>query len=138
MANPTTHGRHATARPRPPQQEPTPTPHDPTSPSEDELRRVAIRRVKKKRDFRRHLFVYLVLNIVFWACWLIEGAVNQLDFPWPIFPTVIWGVFVLGHASDLYWRNPLREELVQREIERLRTASRVHPLDTYDFDDDDD
>lgn len=105
-------------------------------PSEDELRRVAIARLKKKRDFRSHAFVYIVMNIAFWAAWAINGAANTWDFPWPVFPTVIWGLFVLGHARDLYWRDPLREDLVQREIEGLRAASRIHPLDTYELDDD--
>lgn len=102
------------------------------TPSEEELRRVAVHRVKKKRDFRSHLFFYLVMNIAFWTGWIIDGAVNDWAFPWPVFPTVIWGLFILGHASDLYWRDPMREELVQREIEQLRAASSGHPLDTHD------
>ena len=110
----------------------------PVPPSEQELRKVAIGRLKKKRDFRSHLFVYVVLNIAFWAGWMIDGAINAWEFPWPVFPTVIWGLFVLGHASDLYWRDPLREDLVQQEIEQLRAASHVHPLDNYDLTDDDD
>lgn len=104
--------------------------------NEDELRRVAIGRLKKKREFRSHLFVYIVINIAFWVGWIIDGAINAWEFPWPVFPTIFWGLFVLGHASDLYWKDPLREDLVQREIEQLRTASRVHPLDTYDLTDD--
>ena len=105
-------------------------------PSEEQLREAAIQRLKKKRDFRSHLFVYIIVNTAFWVGWIIDGAVNGWEFPWPLFPTVFWGLFVLGQANDLYRRDPLREELVQREIEELRAASRVHPLDTYDLDDD--
>ena len=106
------------------------------APTEADLRAVAISRLKKKRDFRSHLFVYVVVNAAFWAGWIIDGAINVWEFPWPIFPTVFWGLFVLGHASDTYWRDPLHEDRVQREIESLRAASRIHPLDTYDLDDD--
>jgi len=84
---------------------------------------VAIGRLKKKRGFRGHLFVYTVIN--------------GFEFPWPIFVTVFWGLFVLGQANDLFRRDPLREELVQREIEELRAAARLHPLDTYDLTDKD-
>jgi hypothetical protein len=108
----------------------------PTTPTEDELRTVAIKRVKAKRDFRSHLFIYIVVNIGLWSIWIIDSIANQWEFPWPVFPTVIWGLFVLGHANDIYWRDPLREDLVQQEIENLRAASKVHPLDTYDLDDD--
>lgn len=106
-------------------------------PSEADYRRVAIRRLKKRRDFRSHLFIYLVINFAFWMGWIIDGIVNQWEFPWPVFPTVVWGLFVLGHANDVFWKDPLREELVQQEIDKLRAASHIHPLDSYDYDDDD-
>lgn len=106
-------------------------------PSEAELREAAIRRLKKKRDFRSHVFVYVVVNLAFWVGWAIDGAINGWQFPWPMFPTLFWGLFVLGQANDLFRRDPLREELVQREIANLRAAARVHPLDTYDLKDDD-
>ena len=120
------------------QPQPAPTADLPTAPGEDELRRVAIGRLKKKRDFRSHLFVYTVINIAIWAGWVIDGVINGFEFPWPIFVTVFWGLFVLGQANDLYRRDPLREDLVQHEIEELRAAARLHPLDTYDLTDKDD
>jgi hypothetical protein len=114
---------------------PDPTPSL-SNPTDEELRAVAIRRVKAKRDFHGHLFVYLVVNIGLWAIWIIDGIANQWQFPWPIFATVFWGLFVLGQWNDVYRRDPLREDLVQKEIGRLRAASELHPLDTYDIDDD--
>ena len=35
------------------------------APSEEELRRVAIRRLKKKQELRSHVFVYVVVNVAF-------------------------------------------------------------------------
>lgn len=116
----------------------TPSPGSPLpTPNEDQLRVVAIKRVKAKRDFRSHLFVYLVVNMGLWAIWIIDSIANQLGFPWPIFPTIFWGLFVIGQWNDVYRRDPLREDLVQKEIGQLRAASKVHPLDTYDVEDDD-
>lgn len=107
-----------------------------TEPSESELREAAIKRVKKKDEFRSHLFVYLVVNALLWTIWIVDGVTNGWEFPWPVFPTACWGLFVLGHFNDVYRRDPLREDRVQEEIERLRAASRVHPIDTYTLDDD--
>lgn len=114
----------------------SPTEAELPGPTESELREAAIKRLKKKRELSSHLFVYVVVNIALWTIWIIDGAANGWEFPWPVFPTFFWGLFVLGHANDIYRRNPLREDLVQKEIEQLRAASRVHPLDTYDLDDD--
>ena len=99
------------------------------APTEQQLREQAIARLKRKREFRNHLFVYVVVNLALWVGWFVAGVANGWAFPWPVFPTVFWGVFVLGHAYDVYRREPLREALVQREVEALRAASRTHPLD---------
>ncbi len=138
MADPITPDRDTPADIQAPFPSNRPRPARSNEPTEAELRRVAIRRLKKKRDFRSHLFVYVVINVAFWVGWIVDGIVNQFEFPWPLCPTVIWGLFILGHANDLYWKDPLREELVQQEIEKLRAASHIHPLDSYDVDDDDD
>jgi fatty acid desaturase len=106
-------------------------------PTEEELRVTAIKRIKTKRDFRSHLFTYVVINIGLWAIWIVSGVLDGWVFPWPLFPTVIWGLFVLGRWYDVFRREPLREELVQREIGELRAASNVRPLDTYEPDNDD-
>ncbi len=97
--------------------------------TEQQLREVAIRRLKEKRDFLTHLFVYTVVNVALWVLWIIDGASNGWEFPWPVFPTVFWGLFVLKHANDVYWSNPLREDRVQREVEALRAESHGHPPD---------
>lgn len=104
------------------------------TPSEEELRHAAIGSLKKKRDFRGHFFAYVVVNVGLWTLWIVAGVLDGWEFPWPAFPMVFWGLFVMAHARDVFWRDPLREELVQREIEQLRSASRVHPLDTDDVD----
>ena len=110
-----------------------PLPARSDQPSESELRRLAVRRLRRKRAFRRHLSVYLGVNTAFWLVWIIGGIASRWIFPWPIFPTVFWGLFILGEASDLYWRAPLTEAQVQREIEHLRrTPSRARGLQGFD------
>ncbi|MDJ0768927.1 MAG: 2TM domain-containing protein [Ilumatobacter sp.] len=95
-------------------------------PTDDELRAVAVKRVKAKRDFMTHLFAYVVVNIGLWALWIVSGFTDEWVFPWPVLVMAIWGMFVLRQWFEVYRRDPLREDLVQREIEQLRAASSRH------------
>ena len=97
--------------------------------TDDELREVAVKRVKAKRDFMTHLFAYVVVNIGLWVIWIVGGFTDEWVFPWPAIVMAIWGMFVLRQWFEVYRRDPLREDLVQREMEQLRTTSRAHPLD---------
>ena len=105
------------------------------TPTEDELREVAVKRVKVKRDFRTHLFVYIVVNIGLWTMWIIDGVQDSWEFPWPAVVMVFWGAFLANHWHDAYRRDPLHEDLVQKEIDQLRAAARVRPLRNDDPDD---
>lgn len=105
-------------------------PTDHSSLADTDLRRAAIRRLKKKRAFRSHVFVYVTINVLFWTGWIVGGLVDRWVFPWPIFPTVFWGLFVLGMARDLYGTDSISEEHIQHEIDLLRHTSRrpdTHP-----------
>jgi hypothetical protein len=84
--------------------------------SEDELRERAVSRLKKKRDFRSHIFIYVAVNVVLVAIWAVTGG----GFFWPIFPILGWGVGVAANAYDVYGRKPISEDEIRRETERLR------------------
>ena len=78
-------------------------------------REKAITRLKQKSEFMTHLFVYLVVNAFIVVIWLATGA----GFFWPIFPILGWGIGLVFHAWDVYWRKPISEEQIRREMERL-------------------
>ena len=84
--------------------------------TEDELREQAIAQLKKKRDFRTHIFIYLLVNTMLVVIWAVTGA----DFFWPIFPIVGWGIGVAANAWDVYGRKPISEDEIRRETERLQ------------------
>lgn len=84
--------------------------------NEEELREQAVAQLKKKRDFRGHLFIYVAVNAMLVVIWAITGG----DFFWPIFPILGWGVGVAANAWDVYGRKPISEEEIRRETERLR------------------
>jgi hypothetical protein len=83
---------------------------------EDDLRSVAITRVKKRQDFRAHVLAYVLVNAFLVGIWAVTGA----SFFWPIFPILGWGIGVAFNAWDVYGRKPLSEADIQAEMQRLR------------------
>lgn len=83
------------------------------------LREQALQRLKKRRDFKAHLFVYALVNAVVWGIWLVIAANSHSWWPWPIFVTLFWGIGLATNAWEVYVRKPITEEEVQREIEHL-------------------
>jgi len=86
----------------------------------DDLREQALLRLKKRRDFKAHLVVYVLVNAVVWGTWAVIAASSQSWWPWPVFLTLFWGIGVVMNAWDVYFRTPITEEELQQEIERLR------------------
>jgi len=82
----------------------------------ERLRERAIVRLKKKRDFRGHVLVYVLVNTFLVVIWWLTGA----HFFWPIFPILGWGIGVVMNAWDVYRSEELGEEQIRREMERLR------------------
>jgi hypothetical protein len=75
----------------------------------------AVTQLKKRRDFRGHLLVYVLVNafvVVIWAVTDVHG------FFWPIFLIAAWGIGLVMNAWDVYWRPQITEQDIQREIER--------------------
>jgi hypothetical protein len=75
----------------------------------------AVTQLKKRRDFYGHLLVYVLVNTFLVVIWAV---VDAHGFFWPVFPIVGWGIGVVMNAWDVYWRPPITEDDVQREIER--------------------
>jgi uncharacterized membrane protein len=92
-----------------------------TPDTEQELRKLAVSRLKKKRDFRTHVVIYVIVNAMLVGIWAVTGA----DFFWPIFPILGWGIGLAANAWDVYGRKPITEDEVQRETERLRSERPV-------------
>jgi hypothetical protein len=82
-----------------------------------DYRQEARRRLEKRRDFKTHVFVYIVVNAVLVAIWAITTP--DAIF-WPIFPILGWGIGVAGNAWDVFVRKPITEADIDREEKRLR------------------
>jgi len=83
---------------------------------EQVLRDKAVKQLKKERDFRGHLLVYVLVNAFLVVIWAIS---DRHGFFWPVFPVAGWGIGVIMNAWDVYGRHEITEEDVQREMDRL-------------------
>ena len=81
-----------------------------------DLRERATAQLKKKRDFGAHLFIYLVVNGFLIGIW----AFTRTGFFWLVFPLFLLGIRLVINAWDVYWRKPMSEDQIRREMERMR------------------
>ena len=85
--------------------------------TEQELREQAVTRLKKRRDFKTHVFIYVAVNAMLVVIWAITSSDGLF---WPIFPMLGWGIAVAANAWDVYGRKPITEDEIRRETDRLR------------------
>ena len=81
----------------------------------DDVRGVAISRLKKRREFQTHLFAYIVINGLVWAVWALTGE----GYPWPLWLSGLWAIGLIFNAWDVYVRRPITEDEIRHEVERL-------------------
>jgi cytochrome b561 len=82
-----------------------------------QLRELAVKRLKKRRDFYAHLLIYVMMNTLIVLTWFMTGA-NGLF--WPVFPIALWGIGVVMQGWDTFHDEEFGEDRIQREINRLQ------------------
>jgi hypothetical protein len=76
----------------------------------------AVRQLRKRRDFRSHVLVYLLVNTFLVVIWVVTDGHG---FFWPVFPIAGWGIGVIMNAWDVYGRQEITEEDIKREMDHL-------------------
>jgi hypothetical protein len=84
--------------------------------NEQELRSVARDRVKKRRDLGAHVVAYIVINAAVVGIWAITGA----GYFWPAWLMLAWGIGLVLNAWDVFFRRPITEADVDREMEQMK------------------
>lgn len=82
--------------------------------SEDELRKQARKRLEKRRDLGSHAASYVVINGMLVGIWAISGA----GYFWPAWVMLGWGVGLALNAWDVFFRRPITEADIEREMRR--------------------
>ena len=83
-------------------------------PSND-LRRLAIDQLRKKRGLQAHILAYVLVNTLLVAIWYFTGR----GFFWPVFPIFGWGIGLAFNIWDVYMPEHMTEERIQSEMKRL-------------------
>ena len=81
---------------------------------DSERREAALKRVKAKRDFRNHVAVYVVVNLMLVAIWALSGQ----GYFWPVWPILGWGVGLALHGWTVFYEKPISEEEIRREMDK--------------------
>ena len=74
----------------------------------------ARRRVQDRRDFSTHLVAFVVVNSFLVLLWAITGA----GYFWPVWVMVPWGIGIVLHAWEVFFRRPVTEADIDAELRR--------------------
>ncbi len=81
-----------------------------------EEREVARKRVEKRQKLRGDFVAYVVINAFLVGVW----AITDRGYFWPGWVLAGWGVFLLLDAWNVYFRRPISEADIDRELRRIR------------------
>jgi hypothetical protein len=88
-------------------------------PSEEEIYKLARKRVKEKKSFYTHLASYVVVNALLIIIWALTGH----GYPWFVWALAGWGIGVVFHGLGVFVfnRNTAWESReIEKEAARLR------------------
>ena len=88
--------------------------------TEEDMRRIAVRRVNAKLGFRIHALGFVLVNLGL-------AAINLATTPaylWFLFPLCGWGIGLLAHALAVSGQGVERKEaMIAREMDILRARA---------------
>jgi fatty acid desaturase len=77
-------------------------------------REAARKRVEKKHKFRGDVVAYVVINLLLVGLWAATG----FGYFWPGWVLAGWGVLLLLQGWDVFYRQDVTEEDIQRELNK--------------------
>ena len=80
----------------------------------DQARAEARTRVQRKREFGANLAAYIVVNAFLVLIWWMSGR----GYFWPIWVMAGWGVGLVMHGYEVYFRRPITDADVEAEMRR--------------------
>jgi hypothetical protein len=87
------------------------------------------KQAKARVGFRMHLRTYLIINSTLWIIWAVTSVAFRSPshwgfiFPWPIFPTLGWGIGLASHYFGVY-RGGSEKDMIEREYQKLTSQQR--------------
>lgn len=69
----------------------------------------------KRAAFKKHFAVYVIVNAFLWAIWFFT---DRSGYPWPVWPTLGWGLGLAFNYVQAYLFN--KKDLINKEYEALK------------------
>ena len=86
--------------------------------SEEEIYKEAEKRVKAKRDFYKHLVIYVVVNIMLVIIWAFAAGRGH---PWFLWPLGFWGLGIIFNFFDAFvWVKKRDKGAIEKEVEKIK------------------
>ncbi len=84
----------------------------------EETNKQLLKIAEKRVGFKKHLTIYILLNLGFWLIWLISSYIHGDGYlhPWPLYPMFGWGIGITFHYLTVYKWN---EKWVEKEYQSL-------------------
>src|SRR5579871_5190108 len=102
------------------------------------IRQRAEKRVRQRVEFVQHLSIYVIINLILWALWLVAASAVQssvVHFPWPILLTLPWGIAIAIHGIVVYTQTSMMDVMRETAIEQeMRREMRLRGLDANSAD----
>ena len=77
-------------------------------------REEARKRLQERRDFGSHVVAYVVINAFLIGVWAFTGA----GYFWPAWVLAGWGIGLVLHAWNVFFRHPITEAEIDAELRR--------------------
>lgn len=73
---------------------------------------------KKRVEFKKHLLVYLLINVFLWAIWFFTEPKHSNSFlPWPAYVSLGWGIGLMFNFIGVY--TGFKDNMVENEYNKL-------------------
>ena len=73
-------------------------------------------RVEKKHKLRADFVAYVLINLALIVAWAATG----FGYFWPGWVLGVWAVFLLLDAWNLYYRRPVTDDEIDKELQNRR------------------
>ncbi|MEO7445755.1 MAG: 2TM domain-containing protein [Ferruginibacter sp.] len=76
---------------------------------------------RRRAGFKKSLATYIIVNAFLWAIWYFTDRTYQNNIPWPVWPTLGWGIGITIQYINAY---AIRSgDAVETEYEKLKNKN---------------
>jgi 2TM domain-containing protein len=73
---------------------------------------------KKRAEFKRHLLIYVIVNVFLWGVWLVTSIINtHFGFIWPVWVSLGWGIGLAFNYFRAY--TGFADSMTEKEYQKL-------------------